>query len=122
MKLLVIMSGCSYRAISCASGLRKCVNYAEVTAHAMSLRPGAYFLGDFESLDGGIGSEPTCDWVSGAGDCKWCDSDGSGEDCWVSAESEVPSIGSVHRAGGRDRVMRLDAVMAAEGYLLRGSL
>ena len=73
-------------------------------------------------LRGGMGSEPTCDWVSGAGDCKWCDSDGSGEDCWVSAESEVPSIGSGHRAGGRDRVMRLDAVMAAEGYLLRGSL
>ena len=73
-------------------------------------------------LDGEIGSEPTCDKVSCAGDCKWCASDSSGEDCWVSAESEVPSTGSGRRAGGRDRVMRLGAVMAAEGCLLRSSL
>ena len=26
----------------------RCVDYAEVTAHAMSLHPGADFLGDFE--------------------------------------------------------------------------
>ena len=73
-------------------------------------------------LDGAIGSEPTCDWVSSDGVCKWCDSDSFGEDCCVSVELELPSTGSGLQAGGRDRVMRLGAVMASEGYLLCGSL
>ena len=60
--------------------------------------------------------------MSGASDCKWCDADISNEDCSVSAESEVPSIGSGWRDGGRGHVMRLGVVMVAEGYLLRGSL
>ena len=73
-------------------------------------------------LDGETGAESTRDWVSGAEDCNQCASDGSGEDCSVSAESEVPSTGSGRRGGGRDRVMRLDAVMVAEGFILRSSL
>ena len=72
--------------------------------------------------DVGISSEPTCDCVSCAGDCKWYASNSSCEECWVSAESEVPSTGLWRRADGRDRVMRLDVVMAVEGFLLRGSL
>ena len=73
-------------------------------------------------IDRGIGSEPTCDCVSGAGDCKWCDTHSSGEDCCVSADSKVPSTGSWRQYVGRDRVMQLSVVMAVEGYLLRGSL
>ena len=64
-------------------------------------------------LDGGIGSDPSCDRVSGAGNWKWCDAHSSGEDFCVSTE---------WRDGGRDRVMRLGTVMVAEGYLRRGSL
>ena len=75
---------------------------------------------------GGLGgttrSNPTCDWVSGASNCEWCDSGGSDDDCCVSAESEVSSMGLVRRDGGQDRVMRLGAVMAAWGCLLRCSL
>ena len=55
-------------------------------------------------LDGGIGSKLTYNWVSGAGDCKWCDVDSSGEDFYVSVESEVPSTCSGWRDGGRDRL------------------
>ena len=73
-------------------------------------------------LDGEIGAELTCDWVSGAEDCNRCASDSSGKDCWVSAESEIPSTGLGWRAGGRDHVMRFGVVMAAEGSLLRSSL
>ena len=73
-------------------------------------------------LDGETGAESTRDWVSGAEDCNQCASDGSGEDCCVIAESEVPSIGSERRAGGRDRVMRLGTVIAAEGCLVRSSV
>ena len=73
-------------------------------------------------LDGEIGAESTRDWVSGAEDFNWGASDSSGEDYCVNPESEVPSTGSGRRGGGRDRVMRLDAVMVAEGFILRSSL
>ena len=73
-------------------------------------------------LEGEIGSEATSDRVSGAGECKWCDADSSGEDCYVRAKSKVPLTGLGRRDGGRDRVMRLGAVMAGEGCLLCCSL
>ena len=73
-------------------------------------------------LEGEIGSEATSDRVSGAGECKWCGVDSFGEDCCVSVELDVPSTVSRWQDGGRDRVMRLGVVMAAEGCLLRSSL
>ena len=73
-------------------------------------------------LDGEVGAESTRNWVSGREDCNRCASDSSGEDCSMSAESEVPSTGSRQRTGGRDRMVRLGVVMAAEGCLLRSSL
>ena len=73
-------------------------------------------------IEGEIGSEPTCNWVPGASECKWCDAGSSREDCCVSIESEVPSTGSGQRDGGRDCVMRLGTIMAAKGCLLRCSL
>ena len=73
-------------------------------------------------LEGEIGSELTCDWVSGAGECKWCGVDSFGEDCCVSVELDVPSTVSRWQDGGRDRVMRLGVVMVAKGCLLHCSL
>ena len=73
-------------------------------------------------LGGGVGVESTRDRVSGGEDCNGGASISSGKDWSVTAESEVPSIGSGCRAGGRDRVVRVDAVMAADGCLQRSSL
>ena len=70
-------------------------------------------------LDGEIGAESTRKRVSGGENCNRCASDSSGEECSVSAESEVPLTGEGRRASGRDRVIRLGAVMAVEGCLLR---
>ena len=83
-------------------------------------------LGSGWVTSGGLGGEvrveSTRDWVSGGEDCNRWASASSWKDWSVTAESEVPSTGSERRAGGRDRVMRLGAVMAAEGFLLRSSL
>ena len=73
-------------------------------------------------LGGGFGGESTRDRVSGGEDCTGETSDCSGRDWSVTAESEVPSTSSGRRAGGRDRVVRLGAVMAADGCLQRSSL
>ena len=73
-------------------------------------------------LDGGVGVESTRDQVLGGEDCNGGASDSSGKDWSVTAESEVPSTGSGRRAGGRDRVVRVGAVMAAGGCLPRSSL
>ena len=73
-------------------------------------------------LDREIGAEFARDWVSGGEDCNRCASDSSGEDCSVSAESEVPSIGSGRRVGGRYCVTRLGVVMAIKRCLLRSLL
>ena len=45
-------------------------------------------------VDGEIGAESTPEWVSGGEDCNRCASDSLCEDWLVTAESEVPSIGS----------------------------
>ena len=50
-------------------------------------------------LGGGAMSEPMCDCVLGAATGDWCDSWGSDDDCCVSAESAVSSVGSVWREG-----------------------
>ena len=76
----------------------------------------------FGGLGGEVGVESTRDRVSGGEDCNWGASDISWKDWSVTAESEVPSSASGCQAGGRDRVVRLGAVMAAEGCLQRSSL
>ena len=73
-------------------------------------------------LGGGVGVESTRDRVSGGEDCNNEAPDCSGKDWSVTAESEVPSTGSGCRAGGRDRVVRVRAVMAADGCLQQISL
>ena len=73
-------------------------------------------------LGGGVGVESTRDRVSDGEDCKGAASDSAGKDWSVTAESEVLSTGSGRQAGGRDRVVRLGAVMAADGCLQRSSL
>ena len=50
-------------------------------------------------LGGAARSEPMCDCVSVTATGEWCDSGGSGNDCFVSAESEVSSVGSTLRDG-----------------------
>ena len=73
-------------------------------------------------LGEGFGVESTRDRVSDGVDCNGGASDCSGKDWLVTAESEVPSTGSGRRVGGRDRVVRVGAVMAAGGFLPRSSL
>ena len=73
-------------------------------------------------LGGEIGAESIRDCVSGGADGNGWASNSSWKGWSVIAESEVPSTGSGCRAGGRDRVMRLGAVMATESCLRRSSL
>ena len=46
----------------------------------------------------------------GAG--KWCDSDGSGVDYYMNAESEASSVGLAWWSGHREREVRVGTVMA----------
>ena len=71
----------------------------------------------YGGLGGGAAVESTRDRMSGGADCNGEASDSSGKDWPVTAKSEVPSIGSGRRAGGRDLVVREGAVTAAGGYL-----
>ena len=70
-------------------------------------------------LGGGVGVESTRDRVSGGEDCNNEAPDCSGKDWSVTAESQVPSTGPGRRAGGRDRVVRVGAVMTTDGCLQR---
>ena len=56
-------------------------------------------------LGGGWGGESARDWVSDGEDFTGETAEGSGKDWSVTAESEVPSTGSRHRAGSRDLVV-----------------
>ena len=60
--------------------------------------------------------------MSGGEDCNGGTSDCSGKDWSVNAESEVPSTDVGRRAGGRDLVVRVGAVMATGGFLQQSSL
>ena len=73
-------------------------------------------------LGGGVGVESPRDRVSGDEDCNGGAFNSSGKDWSMTAESEVPSTGSGRRACGRDRVVQLGVVMAADGCLKRSSL
>ena len=67
-----------------------------------------------QGLSGGVGVESTRDQVSGGKYCNGGASDSSGKDWSVIAESEVPSTSSGCQASGRDRVVQLGAVIAAD--------
>ena len=73
-------------------------------------------------VGGGFEGESARDRVSSGEDCTGETSDYSGRDWSVTVESEVPSTGSGRRAGGRDLVVRLGALMAAGGCLQRSLL
>ena len=49
--------------------------------------------------------------MSGAGGGEWFDSDSFDDDCYVSMESELPSVGLTRWDGSRQRVLRVGVVM-----------
>ena len=60
-----------------------------------------------------------CDWVSGAVNGEWYDYGVFGDDCCVSAESEISSVGSTWRDDSQECVVWLGAAMVVGGFFLR---
>ena len=58
-----------------------------------------------------MGSEPKCNLVYGTGNWEWCTYGGTADDCYVSAKPEVSSTGQMWWDSGRERMMRLGAVI-----------